>query len=406
MKLGYKNTIVACFAGSAILAVTNNFTPLLFLTFQNTYGIPLSKITLLVTLNFAVQLIMDLVSAYIGDKVGYRRMIVFAHICGFVGMSSMAILPELVDPFVGLLLSVIIYAIGNGILEVMISPVIEACPTDNKEKAMSLLHSFYCWGYAVVVLLSTVFFAIFGLKNWKILTLIWATFPLVNGIVFCFVPITHLIAEGEKGFTIIELFKNKMFWLMVLLMLCAGAAEQSVSQWASVFAEKGLGVSKAIGDLTGPMLFAITMGVARAFYGKFGHKIKLDRFMFLSGLLCLGSYLLVSLSPIPALALVGSAVCGFSVGIMWPGSLSLASNAIRRGGTAMFGLLALAGDVGCMAGPTLVGFVSDSLNDNLQIGILVSIIFPVLLLVGLVILYLTMKKKNNRIALEPPLYEE
>ena len=386
MKDKYQKTIYACFIGYVVQAVVNNFVPLLFLTFEKTYGIPFSKITMLITLNFGVQLIVDLLSAGFVDKIGYRVSIVIAHAASALGLIGLVVLPNLLpDAYTGILLSVMIYAIGGGLIEVLISPIMESCPTDNKEKAMSLLHSFYCWGHVVVVLISTCFFKIFGIENWKILACVWAIIPIVNGLIFTKAPIAPLVEEGETGMTILDLCREKTFWILLLMMVCAGASEQAVSQWASTFAEKGLGVSKAVGDLAGPMAFAILMGSARAFYGKFGDKIDLDKFMVGSGLLCIGSYLLISLSPLPQLSLLGCAICGLSVGIMWPGSFSKASAVMRNGGTAMFALLALGGDLGCSGGPTLVGYVSSMFSENLKKGIFAAIVFPVLLIVGTVL---------------------
>ena len=383
----------ACFIAYIVQAIINNFVPLLFLRFQEGYGIPLSKITLLVTVNFGIQLTVDLASAGFVDKIGYRASMLIAHICAAAGLLSLTVLPEAFsDPFVGLLLSVIIYAVGGGLLEVLVSPVMESCPTENKEKAMSLLHSFYCWGHVAVVLISTVFFRIFGISNWKILAIVWAAVPLANLFLFAKAPIASLIKEGEQGLTLRELLSQKIFWVFLLMMVCAGASEQSVSQWASAFAEKALGVGKTVGDLAGPMAFAVLMGISRAFYGKYGDKIDLDRFMGGSAILCILSYLCISLIPIPAAGLIGCAVCGLSVGIMWPGAFSRASAAIRRGGTAMFAFLALAGDLGCSGGPTLVGLVSSRFGNNLRAGILAAILFPVLLLLGI----LTSKRRKNK----------
>ena len=386
MKTSYKRTMYACFVGYIVQAIVNNFVPLLFVTFQKTYQIPLSKITLLITINFIIQLLIDLLSAGFVDRIGYKASVTIAHICSAVGLLALTLLPELTaDPFAGILIAVAIYAVGGGLLEVLISPIMESCPTDNKEKAMSLLHSFYCWGHVAVVLISTCFFKIFGIENWKILACVWAIIPIVNGLIFTKAPIAPLVEEGETGMTILDLCREKMFWILLLMMVCAGASEQAVSQWASTFAEKGLGVSKAIGDLAGPMAFAILMGSARAFYGKFGDKIDLDKFMVGSGLLCIGSYLLISLSPLPQLSLLGCAICGLSVGIMWPGSFSKASAVMRNGGTAMFALLALGGDLGCSGGPTLVGYVSSMFSEDLKRGILAAIVFPVLLIAGTVL---------------------
>lgn len=384
MKNPYQKTIYACFAAYIVQAIVNNFVPLLFLTFQSSYHIPLSQITLLVTFNFGLQLLVDLASVGFVDRIGYRASMVLAHALAATGLALLAILPEVLpSPFPGILLSVMVYAIGGGLLEVVVSPVVEACPSEHKEQAMSLLHSFYCWGHVAVVLLSTTFFALFGTECWQALALLWALIPLGNLFAFLRVPIAPLIENGEKGMTLGELAKNKMFWVFLLMMLCAGASEQGVSQWASTFAEKGLGVSKTVGDLAGPMAFAVLMGTSRAVYGKYGDRLDLDRFMTGSALLCAAAYLCIALVPSPVMGLVGCAVCGLSVGIMWPGTFSKAAAGLPRGGTALFALMALAGDLGCSGGPTLVGMVSSSLGDDLKKGILAGIMFPALLLAGL-----------------------
>lgn len=384
MKNNYKMTMYACFIGYIVQAVVNSFVPLLFVTFQTEYHIPLTQITLLITVNFVIQLVVDLLSAGFVDKIGYRASAIIAHACAGTGIFLLTLLPELFSyPFYGILLAVMVYAIGGGLIEVLISPVLEACPTDNKESAMSLLHSFYCWGCTGVVLLSTLFFALFGTSHWKILALIWVLLPTANLILFTKVPIYSLHEEGESGMSISELFRVKVFWLLMAMMLCAGASEQAVSQWASTFAEKGLHIQKTVGDLVGPMMFSVLMGLSRLIYGKYGEKLNLDRFMKGSCVLCVASYLCISLVPVPIVGLIGCAICGFSVGIMWPGTFSKALAAIKRGGTVLFAMLALAGDLGCSGGPTLVGFVSSAFSGNLRLGILTAIVFPVLLFAGL-----------------------
>lgn len=386
MKNQYGKTITACFVGYIVQAVVNNFVPLLFLTFQKNYGIPLSQITLLVTFNFGIQLLVDLLSVGFVDRIGYRVSMIIAHVLAATGLILLTILPEaLPSPFAGILIAVMIYAVGGGLLEVLVSPVVEACPSDNKEKAMSMLHSFYCWGHVGVVLLSTLFFRVFGIDNWKILALIWALIPIANAFAFGRVPMASLIEDGEQGLKLGELFRIKIFWVLLIMMVCAGASEQAVSQWASTFAEHGLGISKTMGDLAGPMAFAVLMGASRAFYGKYGDRINLDRFMIYSSSLCILSYLGISLLPVPLLSLAACAICGLSVGIMWPGTFSKASSALPKGGTAMFALLALGGDVGCSGGPTVVGIVADRLGDNLKMGILAGVAFPILLLAGIVL---------------------
>ncbi len=382
----------ACFVGYIVQAIVNNFAPLLFVTFESSYNVPLSKITILITVNFLIQLFIDMLSAGFIDRIGYRASVIIAHIFSAVGLLLLTFLPELLpDPYIGILISVCIYAIGGGLIEVLISPMVEACPTENKEKTMSLLHSFYCFGHVLVVLLSTGFFALFGIGNWKILTLVWACIPIVNAIVFIKAPIYSLNEDGEKGLTLSGLFKQKLFWILMLMMICSGASEQAVSQWASVFAEKGLNISKTLGDLAGPMSFAVFMGLSRIIYGRYGDRLNLSRFMKFGCVLCIASYMCISLIPVSAIGLIGCAICGFSVGILWPGTYSIAAAAIKGGGTLMFAMLALAGDLGCSAGPTLAGLVSGRFGGDLRIGILSAMIFPVLMLIGI---FLTGKKKS------------
>lgn len=392
-KLSYNHTMYASFIGYVVQAIVNNFVPLLFVTFEESFNISISKITFLVTFNFGLQLIVDLLSTTFVDRIGYKVSVIIAHFMSALGLILLTILPNVFnDAFIGLLISVMVYAIGGGLLEVLVSPIVEACPTDNKQTAMSLLHSFYCWGCVGVVLISTIFFGIFGISNWRILTIVWAIVPILNGLYFLQVPIAKLIDDDQKTLSFKELFSNKIFWIMLLLMVCSGASEQAVSQWASTFAEKGLGVTKTIGDLTGPMFFSILMGTSRAIFGKFGDRLDLKKSMCISGILCVISYLLISLSPWAVVSLIGCGICGFSVGIMWPGTFSLSSESIRGGGTMMFALLALAGDVGCSGGPTFVGLISGLFNDNLKIGILMAIVFPILLILGLLLI-----KKNINI---------
>jgi MFS family permease len=392
----YNHTIFACFIGYIIQAIVNNFAPLLFLTFQREYGISLEKIALLISFNFGVQLLIDLLAAGFVDRIGYRICVVAAQFFAGIGLLSLAFLPDLLpDPMTGLMISVFIYAIGGGLIEVLISPIVEACPTKRKEAAMSLLHSFYCWGHAGVILLSTLFFACFGIDNWRILACLWAVIPFLNLIYFTQVPIRSL-TEERGGMPISQMLTSKMFWLMILLMVCAGACEQGISQWASAFAEAGLHVTKTVGDLAGPCAFALLMGSSRALYAKFSEKISLIRFMVYSGILCLASYLLASLSHSSLLGLLGCALCGLSVGILWPGTFSLAAKHLPEGGTAMFALFALAGDLGCSSGPALVGFWAERNSGDMKAGILGGALFPVLLLIGLTLFLSSIKNSKQK----------
>lgn len=380
----YRGTKIACYTGYIVQAIVANLAPLLFITFNRTFDISLTKITFLSGFNFAVQLFIDLVAARYAEKLGYRKSVIISQIFAAAGMIGYGTLPYLLgNPFAGLLIATFLCAVGGGLIEVLVSPIIESCPSDSKSGSMSLLHSFYCWGQVGVVLLSTLYFTFIGTAHWKVLACLWAIIPIVNMLNFVRVPLAPLIDEDTEGLSIPQLLSNKLFWILFLMMACAGASELAVSQWASTFAEKGLGVSKTFGDLAGPMAFAVLMGLSRLFYGKYGDRINLERFMSLSSILCIASYLLISLSPSPLLSLVGCAICGLSVGIMWPGTFSTASASIRGGGTAMFAFLALAGDLGCSGGPTLVGFVSDACGGDLKKGLLVGVLFPLLLLVGI-----------------------
>lgn len=375
--------MAASYLGYITQAIVNNFAPLLFVTFQNTFDISLQKIGYLVTVNFCLQLIVDFIAAKIVDKIGYRICIVAAHVFSAGGLILMGILPFILpDPYIGLILAIMCYAIGGGLIEVLISPIVEACPNDKKSAAMSLLHSFYCWGHVAVIILTTVFFSAAGIENWRILAFLWAMIPLFNAFYFCLVPINKL-TEEENTTPVGTLFRSKLFWLLVVLMICSGASEQGMSQWSSAFAETGLNVSKTMGDLLGPCMFAIFMGISRVFYASFSEKIDLKKFISVSCGLCVIGYLIASLAPHPILALAGCGICGLSVGILWPGVFSIAAEKAPAGGTAMFAYLALAGDLGCSSGPTLVGIVSGAFDDNLKAGFLAAIIFPVILVIGI-----------------------
>ena len=387
----YQKTLAACYLGFVTQAIAANFAPLLFLTFQSTYGISLEKIALIPVVFYLTQLLVDLGATRFADKIGYRICVVASQVVSAAGLVMMTILPEVLPvPFLGILIAVVFYAIGSGLVEVLVSPIVEACPFENKDGQMSLLHSFYCWGAVGVILGSTLFFAVFGTENWKILALIWALIPLFNIFQFLTCPIERLVEDGES-LPLGRLLRLPLLWMMILLMICSGASEASMAQWASAFTESALGVSKTVGDLAGPCLFAVFMGISRILYGKMSEKLNLTKTMLLSGLLCVACYLLASLSPQPVLGLAGCALCGFSVGIMWPGTISLSSQKCPQGGTAMFAFLALAGDFGGTVSPAVVGNISELAGGNLKMGLLAAAIFPILLVIGLLVLNRRMK---------------
>lgn len=384
-QLSFRHTKYASYLGYITQAIVNNLSPLLFIVFQNNFGISLEKIGILISLNFGVQIITDLIAAKYVDRIGYRAASVLAHILSTIGLISLGILPGIMpNAYSGLIIAMVINAIGGGLIEVLISPIVEALPGDEKESAMSMLHSFYCWGHVSVVILSTVYFNTIGLDHWEYLPVLWAVVPFFNTFLFAKVPINTLVEAGE-GIPLHKLFKVKVFWILFILMICAGASEQAMSQWASLFAEVGLKVSKNVGDLLGPCAFAVLMGISRTIYGIKGSKMNLMRTIVASSVLCVISYLIAVFSPIPIIALMGCAVCGFSVGIMWPGVFSISAKKYPQGGTGMFAMLALAGDIGCSSGPGIVGWVANVFG-NLKKGLLIAILFPLLLMFCILVL--------------------
>ena len=391
----YKKTLIACYLGFITQAISANYAPLLFLTFKTSYGISLEMIAIIPMVFYLTQLLVDLVAVKFADVIGYRTCVIASQVVSAMGLILMAFLPDLLpNPFVGIIIAVVLYAIGSGLIEVLLSPIVEACPFENKAGVMSLLHSFYCWGAVGVILGSTLFFAIFGTAYWQILTLIWAIVPLLNTVNFLFCPIERLVEDGE-GMSIGQLLRLPLFLLMIMLMICVGASEATMTQWASAFTESALGVSKTIGDLVGPCLFAVFLGVARAFYGKKGEKLNLTKVMLGCGSLCVVCYLLAALSPISILGLIGCALCGLSVGIMWPGTISISSKKCPKGGTAMFAFLALAGDLGAAVGPAMVGGIAEAVGGNLKIGLLFAAIFPAIMIIGLIILVKKFEKRKH-----------
>ena len=382
----YRKTKLACYLGFITQAIAANFAPLLFLKFHKDYGISLGNVALISTVYFFTQLLIDLFCAKFVDRIGYRVSIVASEICSAAGLIGLAFLPDIMpNAFVGILISVTVYAVGCGLIEVLASPIIEACPFENKEATMSLLHSFYCWGTVGTIVISTLFFTVFGMDSWKWLAVIWALVPLYNIYNFATCPIVPIVEEGQ-GMGIRQLGRKPLFWAVICLMVCAGASEISMAQWASAYAEAALGLSKTLGDLLGPCMFAVTMGISRIIYGKKGENMNLMRFMIGSGALCVVCYVLASLFSNPIIGLVGCIMCGFSVGIMWPGTISVSSKVFPTGGTAMFALLAMAGDLGGSLGPAIVGRVTQYAGDNIRAGMGVGLIFPIVLIIMVVIL--------------------
>ena len=389
----YQKTLLACYLGFVTQAISANYAPLLFLTFRGTYGISLEKIAMIPMVFYLAQLFVDLAATRFADRIGYRRCVVASQVLSAAGLAALAFLPDLLpNPFAGILMAVVLYAVGSGLIEVLVSPIVEACPFDNKDGVMSLLHSFYCWGALGVILGSTLFFALFGVENWRILTVLWALVPLYNMVNFVSCPIERLVEEG-RSMAPAQLFRLPLFWLIILLMVCSGASEAAMAQWASAFTESALGVSKTVGDLAGPGLFALFMGISRVLYGRFSERLDLTRTMLFCGVLCAGCYLVAALAASPVLGLAGCALCGLAVGIMWPGSISISAQKCPRGGTAMFAFLALAGDLGATISPTMTGSFAELAGGNLKAGLLAAAVFPVVMGLGLLVLKRTVRRR-------------
>ncbi len=395
MKLNAKHTVAACFAGITVQAMVINFPPLLFLTFEKSFGISLSKIGLLIAISFVTQFLMDFTASKLPKLFNNRATVVVGQICSAVGLVGLAVLPEIMSPYPALIIATMVAALGSGIIEVMGNPIIEACPIKNKNRILSFLHSGYCWGLVITVLLSTLFFHFVGIEHWQILACLWAIVPALDAVAFIFVPIYPIESAPKVKDKKDSVFRTFIFTAFFILMLCAGAAEQAMSQWASSFAEMGLGVSKSVGDILGPCAFAVLMGVARVIYAKYSDRMDLSKFMMFSSALCVVSYLVAALSPLPAVSLLGCALCGFSVGIMWPGTLCMATERIPHGGVKMFALLALAGDAGCTLGPVTAGWIAELFGDDLKISFIFCIIFPALMLLFIPLIKAYQKDKNT-----------
>lgn len=410
MRYTYKHTLYACYLGYITQAIVNNLAPLFFIIFQNEFSISFEMIGRLILINFGTQIATDFLAVKFVDRIGYRKAAVLAHIFSAVGLIGLGILPKLFpSPYSGLVLAVVIYAIGGGLIEVLISPIVESLPGEAKASAMSLLHSFYCWGQMSVVLITTVLMKVLGTGIWFVLPVLWSLIPVYNLFRFMKVPLMPTVSEEEKT-PVRRLFTSKVFIIALILMMCAGASELTMSQWSSLFAQKGLQVSKLMGDLLGPCLFAVLMGIGRTLYGVWGHKVHLKKALTASGLLCIACYAVTVFIQIPIISLLGCAVCGLSVSLMWPGTFSLTAESYPKGGTAMFGILAIFGDLGASIGPWLAGIVSDlaqkstrltafgessGLNAEqlgLKSGLFTAMIFPLVLLVGITLL------KRKRVA--------
>jgi fucose permease len=392
-ETNYKSTLHACYLGYITQALIINLPPLLFVVFQEKFGLSYTMLGSLVATVFVTQLIVDALAIKLVDKIGQRISVVMAHLFAAAGMIAMAFLPRVFpSPYMGLITASVLFSVGGGLIEVLVSPIVESLPGEAKASAMSLLYSFYSWGQVLVIILSTSALLLVGQDMWYLLPLVWSLLPLYNFFKFRKVPLVPSPEESKRT-PLRTLFRSKIFLLALLLMICSGAGEHSMGQWASLFAEKGLGISKALGDILGPCLFAIMMGIARTWYGIKGQKTNIHTALTVCSALCVASFIVTALVPLPAVSLLGCALCGLSVSLMWPGMLSLTAAGYPSGGVAMFALLALAGDLGCSIGPQFVGIIAD--RSRLNTGLLAAIIFPVIMLIGLAFLKPLLSSKEE-----------
>ena len=390
-QVSYKKTKIACYLGYVTQAISINLLPLLYLTFQNEFSVSLSQLGFLATLLFAVQMAVDLLATRFGKYVSYRWGSVAACALSALGLVLMCVLPKWMPHFyVGVMLATVILSIGGGLTEVLISPLVDAIPEEGKVGEMSLLHSFYCWGVVAVILFSTAFFALVGVSYWRWLVLLWSLVPAVTAVMFACIPIPPKTEEVHSHRSAPSVVRYGLFWVLMALMVFSGASEMAPAQWASFFAENNLGIPKAVGDLLGPCAFAVFQGLSRVVFSRMARRRDPRRILAWHAVGCLVAYAVIVLAPHPLLSLFGFCMCGWFVGPMWPGILSLCATRFPAGGTAMFAALALCGDVGCAAAPMMIGAVTDRLvtadwlsSSAMRGGFAVCMVFPALLVVGL-----------------------
>lgn len=392
MKLSYKATKISCYAGIANQAVIVNFAPLLFVVFARNFGLTMSQLASIITVNFVAQIIVDVLGVKYISKIGYRKILVSSQITSAIGFILMGILPFIMDPYWGIIIATICYAIGSGLTEVILSPVIEALPGEGKVSSMTFLHSFYCWGHLYTVLFATLYFNIFGVENWRYLSFYWALLPIITAFVFMKAPIVTLDEKVKEKTRLRDIFSSLTFWIFMILMVSSGAGEQSMAQWASMFAQESLKVSKNVGDILGPSIFALTMAISRILYGKIGEKMGIEKSLILYAGLGIFSFLTATVFKNPYINLLGCGICGFSLGVMWPVVLSFGAKKFPAGGTAIFALFSVAGDIGCSFGPELVARVTEI--TTFKTGLMSGAIFPATILILTSILLI---KRKNRI---------
>lgn len=393
-KINYTPTKISAYVGYFVQAIVNNFLPILFVAFQDIYGIGYEKLGRLIVFNFITQMVTDILSPKIISLLGYRKTAVMCQLIAALGLTLAAVLPNVLpNAYIGIVLAVIVYAFASGLMEVIISPMIEMLPTSNKSGNMSLLHSFYCWGQAITTVGTTLLLSAFGYRGWTYIPLIWAIVPFINAFSFIRVPIVEPQPE-RKSDSFRVLFSDRRFRVFMLIMLCAGASEIAMAEWASVFAQNALGVSQIAGDLAGPCAFSLFMGLGRLLYAAFSEKISYRSTVIVLGLCCAVCYYIAAFASIPIFALAACALCGFTVSILWPGTISAGAVAFPRGDAVMFSVFAMCGDIGCCIGPWLLGVVAE--HFTLNIGFAVSSFFP-LLMVALAIFFI---KEQRSVSVE------
>ena len=390
----YKSTIAACYIGSFVQAIIVNTTPILFIPLREQFGLTFQQMGLLVLINFISQVGCDILFSNAIDKYGFRRFVVAAHGLAVVGLVLFAASPLLFDrPFAGFVTATIIFSGSGGLLELLLSPIVNAIPTDEKAGAMSVLHSFYSWGQAAVILLTTVLLFVFGRAWWQWIILIWTLVPLFNFFFLMRVPFAPNVPEEQRQ-GMDKILLKPFFIAALATILCGAAAELCISQWASAYLEEAMRLPKVVGDVGGVCLFAVMMGVGRLFYGMYGKKINVSLMMLIGTVGAAACYITVALSGTAVLSLLACGLCGLCVSLLWPGTLVVASEHYPLAGAWMFAILA-AGDIGASAGPWLMGVVAEQAHRlpflsglltqgmspdqlGLRAAMLVSALFPII----------------------------
>lgn len=355
----YQLTTISCFVGIFCQAVSSNITAILFIPLMTLYGLSYVHLGLLVGINFTTQVLVDIIASRLVDRYGFRVFVLPSDILAVIGLVLFGLTPVLFDNILtGLVFSTIIFSASCGLQEVMLSPIVNAIPHNDKGPAMALMHSFYAWGQVATIIITTLFLFFFGIENWQVIVFLWALVPLVNFFMFLAAPFPGVIHENQR-MTMRDLIL-KPFYLVALLAIMGGAATELVmNQWSSTFSEKVLELPKVTGDILGMCGFAVFLGLGRVLYGRYGSKINMNNVLVGSAAAAVVCYIAVAISPLPAISLAACAVCGLAASLLWPGTLVITAEKYPLAGAWIFAILAAAGDIGAASGPFAAGVITD-----------------------------------------------